>query len=202
MRIIGLFAIGILFAGCTALPIVPPEIMKDVETDTFVLKAWKDQTYHPTTVNFASHKVQLGGQIAQVIRNPDGVVIVVKEQPINKYLGYGPTPVIRKGSFEFAIVLNSVPDADMLQAGNQLAVVGTADAARPVVIGGMPRVLPHLFARCLPIWKTDGYETDLVHYEGSMGHYPLEKQTWCQEDSEERSLASDSEDADENPEES
>jgi hypothetical protein len=202
MRIGGLFAIGVLFAACTAPPIFPPEIMKDVETDTFVLKAWKDQTYYPTTVNLASHKVQLGGQITQVIRNPDGVIILAKEQPVNAYLGYGPTPVIRKGSFEFAIVLTSFPDADMLQAGNQIAVVGTTDGARPVVMGGMPRVLPHLLARCLRIWKTDGYETDFVHYEGSMGHYRLEKRTWCQEDSEERSLAGDSEYADEDHEES
>jgi len=202
MRIIGLFAIWILFMACTAPPIFPPEIMKDVETDTFVLKAWKDQMYYPTTVSFASHTVPLGGQITQVIRNADGVVIVAKEQPMNKYLGYGPTPVIRKDSFEFAIVLNSFPDADLLQAGNQLAVVGTTDGANPVMIGGIPRVLPHLLARCLHIWKTDGYETDVVPWEGSMGHYRLEKRTWCQEDREERSLASDSEDADEDPEES
>lgn len=86
MRIIGLFVIGILFAACTTPPIFPPEIMKDVETDTFVIKAWRDHTYYPTTADFASHKVQLGGQITQVIRNPDGVVILAKEQPVNTYL--------------------------------------------------------------------------------------------------------------------
>ncbi len=201
MRIIGLFAMCVLLTACTTPPIFPPEIMKDAEIDTFVLTAWKNRMYDPTPANFASHKVQLGGQITQAIRKPDGAVIVAKEQPINKYLGYGPTSVIRKDSFEFAIVLTGVPDIDMLQAGNQLAVVGTPAGAGPVVIGGMPRVLPRLLAQCLHIWMTDGYETDFGSYESS-GYYPLEKRTWCHDDSEERSLASDSEDEGEGLEES
>lgn len=196
MRIIGPFAMGVLLAACTTPPIFPHEIMKDVETDTVVLMAWKDVTYDSTPANVAAQKMQLGGQITQVIRKPDKAVIVVKEHPINKYLGYGPTSVIRKDSFEFAIVLTGVPDVDMLQAGNQLAAVGTPAGAGPVVIGGMPRVLPHLLAQCLHIWMTDGYETDFGAYESS-GYYPLKKQTWCHNDSEERSVASDSEDADE-----
>ncbi len=184
MRIIGLFAMGVLLAACTTPPIFPSEIMKDVESDTFVLTAWKDHTYDPTPASFASHKVLLGGQIAQAIRKPDGVVILAEEQPVHKYLGYGPTSVRREGSFTFAIVLTGVPDADMLQAGNQFAVVGTTAGASAVVFGGMPRVLPHLLAQCLHIWKTNGYETDFIPYEGSMGYYRLEKRTWCHDDSE------------------
>lgn len=191
MRIIGLFAVGVLLAACTTPPMFPPEIMKDIETDTLALTAWQAHTYDPTPTSLASHKVQLGGQITQAIRKPGGVVILAKEQAVNKYLGYGPTYAIRKDSFEFAIILNSFPDAGVLQAGNQLAVIGTTAGASPVVIGEIPRVLPHLLAQCLHIWKTDGYETDFVPYQGSMGYYRLEKRTWCQDDSEKRSVASD-----------
>lgn len=179
MRALGQFAMCVVLAACTTTPMFPSEIMKDVETDSLAVKAWKEQI--PSGAHFVSHKVQLGGRIVQVIRKPDGVVILAEEQPIDKYLGYGPASVGREGSFEFAIVLNSFPDADMLQAGNQLAVVGATDSSRSEVIGWMPRVLPHLLAQCLYIWKTQGFESDIFPYEGAMGYYPLEKRTFCSE---------------------
>jgi starvation-inducible outer membrane lipoprotein len=197
MRIIGLFAMCLWLGACTTTPLFPPQIIKDVETDTFVLKAWKEQTSYPSGAHFVSHKVELGGQIAQVIRKRDGVVILAKVQPVNKYLGYGPTSVRREGSFEFAIVLNGSPDADMLQAGNQLAVVGVMDSSSPEVIGGMPRVLPHLLAQCLHIWKTNGFENDFVPWEGSMGYYPLEKRTFCRKEGKEGTLSTSNDQGDE-----
>lgn len=189
MRIITLFAICLWLEACTTTPLFPPEVMKDVETDTFAVKAWKEQIPYPSGAHFVSHKVELGGQITHVIQKPDGVVILAEEQPINKYLGYGPTSVRQEGSLRFAIVLHSFPDADMLQAGNQIAVVGATDRSSSVAIEGMPRDLPHLFAQCLHIWKTQGFETDSVPYEGSMGYYPLEKRTFCTEENKGRSLS-------------
>jgi len=182
MRIIGLFAMCLWLGACTTTPLFPLEVTKDVETDTVAIKGWKEQTPYSSGANFVSHKVELGGQITQVIRKPDGVVILAEEQPINKYLGYGPTSVRRDGSFEFAIVLNGFPDTDMLQTGNQLAVVGATDSSSPETVGSMPRVLPHLLAQCLHIWKTQGFETDFVPWEGSMGYYPLEKRTFCRKE--------------------
>ena len=182
MPTIGLFVMWVLLAACTTTPVFPPDLTRDIKTDPGVLKAWKAQTFNPPGVNVSSHKVQLGGQITQVIRKPEGIVILAEEQPIDKYLGYGPTSVKREGSFEFAIVFNGLPEADALQVGNQIAVVGTTDRARPETIGWMPRVIPHLRAQCLDIWKTQGFETDNITYQGSMGYYPLEKRTFCQEE--------------------
>lgn len=183
MRIIGLCTIGmfVLLTACTTKPLFPPEIMKGVETDALDVKAWKEHIPYPSGAHFASHKVQLGGRITHVIWKPDGVVILAEEQPVNKHLGYGPTSVRRQGFVEFAIVFHDFPDADMLQAGNQLAVVGTTESSSLEVIKGMPKGLPHLLAQCLHIWKTDGFETDFAPYE-SMGYYPLEKRTFCREE--------------------
>lgn len=191
MRPLGLFAMCIVMAACTAPPMFPPELTRDIKADPVALKAWKEQTSYPSGASFISHKVQLGGQITQVIRKTDGVVILVEEQPIDKYLGYGPTSVGRQGSFEFAIVLHGFPDADMLQAGNHLAVVGATVGSTPEAIGWKPRVLPHLLAQCLYIWKTQELGTDNFAYEGSMGYYPLEKKTFCQEEGKGDSLSTD-----------
>lgn len=182
MRIIGLFAMCLWLEACTTTPLFPPEITKGIETDTVAYKAWKEQRASPSSAHFVSHKVQLGGQITQVIRKTDGVLILVEERPIDKYLGYGPTSVSRPGSFEFAIVLHGFRDADTLQAGNHLAVVGATVGSSPEPIGWQLRVLPQLLAQCLYIWKTQGFETDNFPYEGSMGYYPLEKRTYCREE--------------------
>lgn len=181
MRPIGLIMMCGLLAACTTPPVFPPELTKDIETDTIAVKAWKDQVTYPSGANFTSHKVELGGQITEVLHKPDGVVILAEEQPIDKYLGYGPTSLRRKDAFEFAIVFHGFPDPDMLQVGNQLAVVGATGGSSPEMIDRTPRVVPHLVAQCLHIWKTEGFDTN-NYYEGSMGqHYPLENQTFCQE---------------------
>lgn len=191
MRPLGLFAMCIVMAACTTPPMFPPELTRNIKTDPVALKAWKEQTSYPSGVNFISHKVQLGGQVTQVIPKTDGVVLLVEEQPIDKYLGYGPTSVRREGSFEFAIVLHGFPDADTLQAGNHLAVIGATVGSSPEAIGWKPKILPHLLAQCLYIWKTEGFETDNFPYEGSMGYYPLEKRTFCQEEGKGDSLSTD-----------
>lgn len=181
MRLVGLSAICLLVAACTIPPIFPPEIMKDVEKDPVAIKTWKEQTSSLSGNHFVSHKVALGGQIVKVIPKPDGVIILARERPMDKYLGYGPTSIIREGAFEFAIVFNGfLDDTDMLQPGNQLGVVGTTESSSQEVIDGMPKALPHIVAQCLNIWKTDGFEPDFAPYE-SAGYYPLEKRTFCRE---------------------
>lgn len=181
MRPIGFIMMCGLLVACTTPPVFPPELTKDIETDTIAVKAWKDQATYPSGANFTSHRVELGGQITEVLRKPDGVVILAEEQPIDKYLGYGPTSLRGKDAFEFAIVFHGFPDPDMLQVGNQLAVVGETDGSSPEMIDRTPRVVPHLVAQCLHIWKTEGFDTN-NYYEGSMGQrYPLENQTFCQE---------------------
>lgn len=190
MRPLGLFVMFAFVTACTTTPMFPPEFMRDIKTDDVALKAWRAQTPYPSGARFVSHTVQLGGVITQVIRKTGGAVIIVEEQPIDKYLGYGPTSVRREGSFEFAIVLPAFPDADMLQPGNQLAVVGAMDSPSSEVVGWMPRVLPHVLAQCLHVWKTEGVETDNVSYEGSMGYYPLENRTFCREEGKGETLSS------------
>lgn len=176
MRIIGLLTMCVWLTACTTQPLFPPEVMKDVETETVAFKIWNNPMPDPSGEPFISHKVLLGGHITQVIRKPDGVVFLAEEQPVNKYLGYGPTKIRREGTLQFAVVLKGFPDVDMLQSGNQLAVVGTMESPSSEVVGGTPKVLPHLLAQCLDIWKTDGVETDFAPYE-SAGYYPLEKRT-------------------------
>ncbi|MGC4097658.1 MAG: Slp family lipoprotein [Nitrospira sp.] len=189
MPTIGLFALCVLLAACTITPVFPPDLTGDIKTDPGILRAWKEQTSDSPGANISPNKVQLGGQITQIIQKPEGIVILAVERPIDKYLGYGPTRVKREGLFEFAIVVNGLPDADALQVGNQLAVVGTTIKARSEQIGWRPRVIPHLRAHCLDIWKTQEFETDTVTYQGSMGYYPLEKRIFCQEEGKKDSVS-------------
>ncbi len=189
MPTIGLFAMWVLLAACTITPVFPSDVTSDINADPDILKAWKEQTTGPSGANIRPHKVQLGGQITQIIQKPEGIVILAEERPIDKYLGYGPTRVKREGFFEFAVVVNGQLDADALQVGNQLAVVGTTIRARSETIGWISRVIPHLRAQCLDIWKTQEFETDTVTYQGSMGYYPLEKRIFCQEEGKKDSVS-------------
>lgn len=190
MRTAGLFAMCILLAACTATPLFPPAIMKDVETESFSFKAWKEQAHHATHADFVPHKLQLGGQIIKVIRKSEGVVILAEEQSIEKSSGGGSGNLEPEGSFMFAIFFNGFPESDMLQAGNRLVVVGTTDRTSAEVIGWTPRVLPHLLAQCLHIWNTQGLKTiDDFPYLNAMGHYPSEERTFCIEGHKRRSLS-------------
>ena len=190
MRTIGLFAMCVLLTACTTTPMFPPEIMKDVEQDTFNFKAWQEQAYQPSSVHFVSHKVELGGQIIKVIRKSEGVVILAEKQPIEKYPGYGPSRVEQEGPLMFAIRYHGFPESDMLQVGNRFAVVGATDGAGTETIGWTPTTLPHLLAQCLHIWNTHGLKTvDDFPYEGMMGYYPSEERTFCIKENEERSLS-------------
>jgi len=180
MRLIGLFAMCVLFTACATPPIFPPEIMKDVETDATALKSWKEQSYHPSSANLVPHKVELGGQIMRVIPKPGGWDLLVAEEPLEKYRWHDFTRVQRKDSFWYAIALNDFPDPSMLQRGNKLVVVGTTDRAATEIIGGAQKVLPQLLAQCLHIWQIDELEANRFPYGDTVGYFPPES-TFCDE---------------------
>lgn len=81
MRTTVLFIMCTLLIACTTPPLFPPEVMKDVATNTFALNAWKEQTSYPSNTPFVSHKVELEGQILKVIPKREGVVILVDGSP-------------------------------------------------------------------------------------------------------------------------
>lgn len=190
MRTIGLFAMGVLLAACTTTPMFPPEIMKDVEKETFDFKAWKEQAYQPSSAHFVPHKVELGGRIIKVIQKSEGIVILAEKQPIEKYPRYGPRSVEQEGPLMFAIRYHGFPESDMLQVGNHLAVVGVTDGAGTNVIGWTPTTLPQLVAQCLHVWNTKGLRTvDDFPYEGAMGYYPSEERTFCITENGKKSLS-------------
>lgn len=180
MRIIELVAMCVLLEACTITPMFPPEIMKNVETNTFDVEAWQEQTYRPSNTGFVPHKVELGGEIIEVVRKPKGVVLLVEEQPIEGRSVYASKSVERRDSFWYAIAFNGSPEPSMLQRGNKLVVVGMTDRARTEMLGGAPRVVPHLLAECLHIWNTRELEmADFSYYGGAMGHHPAEERTFC-----------------------
>lgn len=190
MRTIYMLAMCLWLNACTATTPFPPEITKDTTTDTSVITAWKKQATYTSGANFVSTKVQLGGRITQVIPKPGGVVILAEEQPIDRDLAYGLTSAGREEAFRFAIVFAGFPGDDVLQVGNQIAVVGETVGSRPEGIGSTPKVvLPHLLAQCLQIWKPRRFESDNFHNEGSMGNYPLESQTFCRKEDKGRNLS-------------
>ncbi len=183
MRTIYLLAMCLWLNACATAPLFPPEITNAITTDTSVITAWKKQASYTSGANFISSKVQLAGRITQVIPKPGGVVILAKEQPINRYLGYSPTSEGREEAFRFAIVFTGFPDDDMLKKGNQLAVVGEMEGFRLESGDSTPSVgLPHLLAQCLLIWKTERLEADTFPYEGTMGYYPSERRTFCRKE--------------------
>lgn len=181
MGLIGLFVTCFWLVACTAPPIFPPWIMKGVETDTFNFKAWKEEASHPATARMGPHYVELGGRILNVIRKPDGVIILAEEQAIEKYAGYCPTCVKREYPSTFAIVFTGALDPSMLEVGYELAVIGTTDRPGTEMIEGTPQMLPHLTAQCLHIWKTQEAKMPDIAWEGNMGYVPPEHGIFCRD---------------------
>lgn len=180
MRIIGVLAMCLWLAACTTTPLFPPEITKDIENDTFAFKAWKEQASYPSA-HVLSQKVELEGQILKVIPTREGIVILADGRPVDEHPSYDSKGRKGEDSFRFAIVFNGTLDPGMLQAGNRLVVVGVTDKASPEVIGWMSKVLPHLFAQCLHIWKIDESELTRFPYGDMPGRYSQEERTFCRE---------------------
>lgn len=179
MRIIALFAIGLSLAACTTTPLFPPEITKDIKNDTFAFKAWKEQASYPSA-HVVSQKVELEGQVLKVIPTREGIVILADGRPVDKHPSSDSNGRKGEDSFRFAIVFNGTLDPGMLQTGNRLVVVGATDKASSEAIGWMQKVLPHLRAQCLHIWK--GNESELTRFPyGEVARYPQEERTFCRE---------------------
>lgn len=179
MRLIGLPVMCLLLVGCAIPPIFPPEIMKDVEQNSSAVKTWKEQSYH-SSANFVPHKVVLAGQIMRVLTKSGGVVLLVEEEPADKYRGHDFTRVQKKDTFLYEISFRGFPDPSMLQRGNKLVVVGTTNGASQETIGSSAKVLPHLSAQCLHIWQIDELEANRFPYGDTPGYFPQER-TFCDE---------------------
>lgn len=181
VRMIGIIVISVWLSACTSTPMFSPEIMKDVEANTFDVKAWEREAYHPSSAKFVPHQVELAGEIIRVTRKPEGIVIVAEEQPIEASLRSNKTTVEQDGPFWFAITFKGSVDPRMLQPGNRLIAVGMTRQARAEMLGGAPRVLPHLRAQCLHIWNTEGAKNKYYYSEDFLEPYPIEERTYCRE---------------------
>lgn len=183
MCIIRLFLIGLMVGSCTP-PVFPPQVMQGAETESFDVKAWEDQAYHPSHApTFVPHKVELAGMILQVSHKAEGIVILAEEQP----LGASPAASAARGEREnapwFAITFQGAVDPKVLQTGNQLLAVGMTNHASPELFGGAPRMLPHLTAQCLHIWNTEEVKNMYLCTGDTTtaGRYPADERTFCLE---------------------
>ncbi len=179
MRSVELVTMSVWLSACTATPMFPPAIMKNVEANTFDVKAWEAQAYHPSSATFVSHKVELAGEIIRVIQKPNGVVILAEEQPLDTHPVSSPMKAEQDGAPWFAITFKGVVESSLLQAGNRLIVVGMTQRASSEMLGGAPRMLPHLMAQCLHIWDTEGVKNMHVYSSGFSRDYPAEERTFC-----------------------
>lgn len=187
MRMIGLLtmsAMGMWLSACSTSPMFPQAITKDVETNTRDVKAWEDAAYHPSSAKFVPQKVELAGEIIRVIQKPDGVVILAEERSLDTDPASTQTGAQQDSAPWFAITFKGSVAPSLLQAGNRLTVVGTTHRASAEMLGGAPRMLPHLVAQCLHIWNTRESEAaNFSYYGGPMGHHPAEERTFCLEGS-------------------
>lgn len=182
MRII-MMVMSAWLSACTTLPMFPPETMKDVEANTFDSTVWERQAYQPSGAKFIPHKVELAGQIIKVIQKPNGIIILAEEHPIDERPLSGSMNSGQDDAPWFAITFKGTVEPRMLQTGNRLMAVGTTSQARTEMLGGAPRMLPHLKAQCLHIWNTEEVKNQYVYSDsGVVGKYPPEQRTFCLEE--------------------
>ena len=182
MRLIGVIATSLWLSACTATPMFPAAVTKDVEANTSDVKAWEQQTYQPSDAKFAPHKVELAGQIIKVIRTPDRIVILAEEQPLEARPTSDQTNIERENAPWFAITFRGTVEPKMLQTGNRLVAVGTTSQASAEMLGGAPRMLPHLRAQCLHIWYSQVGKNKYFCDSGFIQEYPPEERTICLEE--------------------
>lgn len=142
-----------------------------------------DQSYHQSNTDLTPRKAKLAGVILEAIRNPDGVVILVKQEQLKEDTKTSPTSVEQDTAPWFALVFRGAVEPEVLQTGNHLIAVGMTDRASAESFGGAPRVLPHLQAQCLHVWNDLGVKnmyvcTGDVTYAGL---YPADERTFCLE---------------------
>lgn len=117
----------------------------------------------------------------RVIPKSEGVVLLVVEEPLEKYRSHDFTRVQEKDSFLYKVAFNGFPEPSMLQRGNKLVVVGTTDTASTEIISGASKVLPQLFAQCLHIWQIDESEANRFPYGDMPARSIQGQQTFCDE---------------------
>jgi starvation-inducible outer membrane lipoprotein len=181
---IGLIATGLWLSACTTTPMFPPAVMQKLETHTFDVKAWVNQAYHPSDTTFVPHKVKLGGVILQVIRNPDDLIILVNELPLEVDATSSLTSIEQNSTPWFAITFQGAVEPRMLQTGNRVIAVGTTSRASAELFGGAPRMLPHLMAQCLHIWNDEGVKGmySCASDNSYAGRFPADEGTFCLEE--------------------
>lgn len=162
---------GLLLSACAPTQVFPPEAMEGVDKN-FDFSAWR-----MVPNGKVGQKIQLGGRIIQAEAKGDGVVFVVAQLPIVEHPAYGPKDS-GKRSGEFVVVHQGKVDANALQLGNRLVVVGITQNAKVVTVDDVQRSLPTVVSRCLHIWNTGGREVaDFPSFGG--GYQPLEENTFC-----------------------
>lgn len=166
-----IFLCSLLFSACAPTQIFPPEAMEGVDKN-FDFSAWR-----MVPNGKAGHKIQLGGRIIQAEATGGGVVVVVAQLPIVEHPAYGPKDS-GKRSGEFVVLHQGKLDANALQPGNRLVVVGTTQNAKVVTVDDIQRSLPSVVSRCLHIWNTGGREVADFPSFGA-GYEPLEENTFC-----------------------
>lgn len=166
-----IFLCSLLLVTCAPTQVFPPEVMKGVDKN-FDFSAWR-----MLPNGKAGHTIQLGGRIIQAEVKEGAVVIVVAQLPIVEHPAYGPQDN-GKRSGEFVVLHQGKLDANSLQPGNRLVVVGITQQAKVITVDDSQRSLPSIVSRCLHIWNTGGREiADFPSFGG--GYQPLEENTFC-----------------------
>lgn len=183
MRLIGLFVLCLVLAACTTAPLFPSAVMQEFGPNTFDVRTWMDQAYHPSNTEVTPRKAKLAGVILEAIRNPDGVVLLVRQEPLKEDTKTSPTSVGQDTARWFALVFHGAVDPGVLQTGNHLIAVGMTDRASSEPFGGAPRVLPHLQAQCLHIWNDLGVKNMYTcpNDTATAGLFPPDERTFCVE---------------------
>ncbi|BCA56343.1 hypothetical protein W02_34830 [Nitrospira sp. KM1] len=179
MRTLTLGVICLIGAACSATPMFPPAITRDIEVVNFDFQDWKDKAYEGPYSTEAPQKVQLGGMILQAERQSGGVVILADRAPIVQHPRYGPGRKTGRASAMFTIYFNKVLDAAWIQPGNSFIVIGKTEGAKRLTIDDVPRTEPYLEAICIHLWKNQGRSLASFPFEAGGGYYPLEEQTFC-----------------------
>ena len=163
----------LVLAGCSSIPLFPPDTLSDVASPEFgVVQAKTDV--------FKGRVVQLAGRIVGVEESASGTIILAQELPVEKHPVLGPTEA-NKPTSSFAILYPGKVDRKALWFGNKFIVVAVAQGQKTLAIDGIPRTEPYVVARSMHVWKTGAYSSygieDFPHTTG--GYHPLEHQTYC-----------------------
>lgn len=183
MRIIGLFVLCLMLGACTRTSLFPTAVMQEFGPNTFDVRAWMDQSYHQPNTDLTPRKAKLAGVILDVVRNPDGVVLLVKQESLKEDAKMSPASVEKNTVPWFALVFRGAVDPGVLQTGNHLIAVGMTDRVSAESFGGSPRLLPHLQAQCLHVWNDLGVKNMYVcgNDVAYAGLFPADERTFCLE---------------------